>query len=344
MAVKTVFAQEITDRYALYNGDCIEVLQSLPDRSIDLSIYSPPFSDLYSYSSSDNDMSNSKTYAEFLQHYEFLVKDMARLTKPGRLSCVHCMDIQKSTGWMVDFPGDIIRIHERHGWHYHGRYSVWKEPLRIALRTRLISLMHKQIVKDSARCSMAAPDTLLMFRRAGDNAAPIAHPMGLSTYSGARKIPWELVEKYRGWKEQKTNKLSHWIWQQYASPFWDDIRVDRLLPYKKARGEDDEKHICPLQLDVIERCLTLWSNPGDTVLTPFMGIGSEVYGAVQMGRRGVGVELKPTYYRQAVQNVQAAEHWRDDREQGELFVSAGDDAARDDDAGEKAQDWLEGEL
>jgi hypothetical protein len=203
----------------------------------------------------------------------------------------------------MDFPGDIIRLHARFGFDYVARYHVWKEPLAVRNRTMVKALAHKSIVDDSSRCTVASADYLLMFRKRGDNPVPIAHPTGLMFYAGERQIPAELM-RYRGWTgNQIENRYSHWIWRQYASAFWDDVRIDRVLPYREARDQEDEKHVHPLQLDVIERCLTLWSNPGETVFTPFMGVGSEVFAAVQNGRRGIGVELKPSYYRQAVKNM-----------------------------------------
>lgn len=305
-----VIQQKLTDQYALYHGDCVEVLPGLPDGSVHLSVYSPPFSDLYNYSSDDRDMSNCATHEQFLEHYEFLIREIARLTMPGRLSAVHCMDLKKGSG-LRDFPGEIIALHEKHGFVYHSRHVIWKEPLKVAIRTRSQGLMHKQIVKDSTVCRVALPDYVLAFRKKGKNPVPVAHPLGLSHYAGGRIVPPKLLHKYRGWLDPKTNKLSHWIWQKYASAFWDDIRNERLLPYREAKDQDDEKHVCPLQLDVIERCLTLWSNPGETVLTPFMGVGSEVYCAVKNGRKGIGVELKPSYFRQACRNVESIAQRKD---------------------------------
>jgi hypothetical protein len=206
---------------------------------------------------------------------------------------------------MRDFPGDIIRLHERHGFHYIARYCVWKEPLGVRNRTMRKDLAHKTIVDDSSRCSVASADYLLMFRRDGENPVPISHPTGLSYYAGERQVPEEL-KAYRNWAgNQIENRYSHWIWRQYASAFWDDVRISRVLPYKESRDPEDEKHIHPLQLDVIERCIQLWTNPGEVVLSPFMGIGSEVWGAVSCGRRGVGMELKKSYYRQALRNLEA---------------------------------------
>jgi DNA modification methylase len=296
--------QVITPEYALYNGDCCEVVSGLPDKSVSLSVYSPPFCGLYNYSSDDRDMSNSITYEAFYEHYEFLVRELARVTKPGRMSVVHCMDIPnpgQKRGYH-DLPGRIIAIHERHGFYFFGRTVIWKEPLRVAIRTRLKHLTHKQLVKDSTESTFAAGDFILVFKRAGENTVPVTHETGFSSYAGATPVPEEL-QKYRGELDQSQNKLSHWIWRRYASCVWDDIRIDRVLPYKAARDPEDEKHVHPLQLDVIERCVQLWSNPKETVLTPFMGVGSEVFGAVAAGRRGVGVELKASYFAQAKRNL-----------------------------------------
>ena len=301
-----VIAQEITEQYALYNGDCIEVMADLPDESFHLSIYSPPFCGMYNYSSSDRDLSNCKSYEDFFDHYEFVVQAIARLTRKGRLTGVHCMDVPDKDGILTDFPGDIVRLHQKIGFHFVGRYHVWKEPLGVRNRTMARGLAHRQIVEDSARCTVASADYLLMFRKRGENKTPIEHPTGFSNYAGERQMPAD-VQKYRNWSGPQTeNRFSHWIWRQYASAFWDDVRIERVLPYKESREPDDEKHVHPLQLDVIDRCLVLWSNPGETVLTPFMGVGSEVYGAVVNDRRGIGIELKTSYYKQAVKNLRHA--------------------------------------
>lgn len=304
--------QIITDRYAIYLDDCCEVLPQLPDGSIHFSIYSPPFAGLYHYSSSPRDLSNSRDYPEFMAHYEYVVRELYRLTMPGRLTAVHCMDIPMgntgaSTDHLMDFPGDIIRLHERLGWMYVARYHVWKEPLGVRNRTMAKKLAHATIVDDSSRCGVAGADYLLVFRRDGENPEPIEHPHGLIDYAGARKIPAELLKYKRYAGNQIQNRYSHWIWRQYASAFWDDIRIDNVLPYKESRDEEDEKHVHPLQLDVIDRALVLWSNPGDTVLTPFAGVGSEVYAAVRAGRRGIGIELKATYFRQMCKNLEAVD-------------------------------------
>jgi len=301
--------QEITKQFAIYQGDCVEVMKSLPSEKIHLSIYSPPFGGLYCYSSSERDLSNCKDYTQFFEHYAFVVREIHRLTMPGRMTAVHCMDVPSGncgTDHLIDFPGDIIRLHDKEGFKYIARYHIWKEPLAVRNRTMAKNLAHKTIVEDSSRCSVASADYLLVFRKGGKNPAPIKHPNGLMEYAGERKMPAELL-KYRAWKgNQIENRYSHWIWRQYASAFWDDIRIGRVLPFKQARDGEDEKHVHPLQLDVIERCLVLWSNPGENVFTPFMGVGSEVAAAVANGRRGIGVELKPSYYRQSVKNVHQA--------------------------------------
>lgn len=303
-----VMNQIITDRYALYHGDCIEVMKDLKSDSIHLSIYSPPFAGLYNYSSSERDLSNCKDYDEFFTHYEFVIKEIERLTMPGRITCVHCMDVPSGNSGvdnLMDFPGDIIRLHRRFGFNYIARYHVWKEPLGVRNRTMAKNLAHKTIVEDSSRCSVASADYLLCFRKKGDNKIPISHPHGLQEYAGERQIPRELFPWKNHTGNQIENRYSHWIWRQYASAFWDDVRLNRVLPFKESREEEDEKHVHPLQLDVIERCVVMWSNPGEIVLTPFMGVGSEAYGAVINGRRAIGIELKASYYRQSIKNMES---------------------------------------
>jgi DNA modification methylase len=304
-----VIKQDVQDKYAIYNGDCIEVMKTFPAESMHLSIYSPPFGGLYHYSSSDRDLSNCKDYDQFFEHYEFVVSEIFRLTHAGRMTAVHCMDVpsgNSGTDYLIDFPGDIIRLHEKIGFRFIARYAIWKEPLAVRNRTMAKNLAHKTIVEDSSRCSVASADYMLVFRKKGQNKIPITHPQGLLEYAGERKPPTDLL-KYRGWEGKQTeNRYSHWIWRQYASAFWDDIRINRVLPFKEARGEDDEKHVHPLQLDVIDRVMALWSNPGENVLTPFMGVGSEVYGALRSSRKGIGIELKSSYYQQAEKNVESA--------------------------------------
>ena len=319
MAVTT---QQITDRYAIYQGDACEVMQTLPDHSIHLSVYSPPFGGLYNYSSSERDLSNCRNYEEFFEHYGFVVREIHRLTMPGRLTAVHCMDVpQSGDKGLRDFPGDIIRLHEQAGFYYVARHAVWKEPLGVRLRTMTRGLAHKQIVDDSSLCDVASADYLLLFRKKGKNPIPIAHPVGLPGYAGERQIPADVLS-FKGWTgKQIENRYSQWIWRQYASAFWDDVRIDRVLPYKESKEPDDEKHVHPLQLDVIERVVVLRSNPGEVVLTPFMGVGSEVYGALVNGRKGIGIELKGSYYKQAVRNLDAAvNQWRDVQENEVLAI------------------------
>jgi len=305
--------QHITEDYAIYNSDCMFVMPSLEDESIDLSVYSPPFAGLYNYSSSPNDFSNCATRQEFLDQYEFLISEIARVTKSGRITAVHCTDVINKDGSMWDFPHEIIKLHEKYGFKYRNKITIWKEPLKVRMRTMVRSLMHKLIVEDSTECFTAMPDYVLIFKKNGENEVPVTHPTGLSYYAGAKPMLPEmekkygtyeqLRKKYAGHEDPKTNKLSHIIWQRYASSVWDDIRIDNVLKYKEGRDEDDEKHVHPLQLDVIHRIVELYSNPNEKVLTPFMGVGSEVYGAVSMGRKGIGVELKDSYYKQAIKNL-----------------------------------------
>lgn len=302
-----VVDQKITNEYAAYHADCMEVLPTLKAESVGVSVYSPPFPELYQYSNDPRDMTNCVSYAEAMDQYRFVVKEVARVTKPGRVSCVHSTDLKKGSVFQRDFPGDIIRVHEEMGMNFFCRVTVWKDPWFFARRTRMRSLMHKMIVEDSSFCRVAPPDYVLVFRKSGDNVEPITHKHGLTEYAGGTAIPPELLRAYNRFKgDQRKNLLSHWIWRQYASPVWLDIRRKRMLPNRGTKEKPEEKHVCPLQLDVVERCLTLWSNLGDTVLTPFMGIGSEAYMAAKMGRKPIGVELKSTYYKQAVKNIEAA--------------------------------------
>jgi len=322
--------QLITDKFAIYNGDSMEVMQTMPDGCVGLSIYSPPFASsgaggLYVYSSSDRDLSNCDSYERFMEHYSFFVRELARITMPGRMSCVHCMDIPRSnsgTDSYIDFPGDIIKLHEANGFRYAGRHMIWKEPLEVRLRTMQKNLAHASLVADSLDCGIASGDFLLLFRKVGKNPVPVTHPVGMLDYAGERTPPADVLS-YRGYTGKQTeNRFSHWIWRQYADCMWDDIRFNHVLPYREARDSEDEKHVHPLQLDVIERCVVLRSNPGEVVFTPFMGVGSEVYIPVLLGRKGVGCELKPSYYRQAVKNVQAAAAGqRFDVHNGDLFDS-----------------------
>ena len=322
-----VIDQTITDNYALYNGDSCEVLATLPKESVHMYIYSPPFATenggcLYNYSSSPRDLSNAQSYAEFFEHYEYIVEQTFRTLLPGRISAVHCMDVPTAGANICgysDFPGDIIRLHRKVGFDYCPRICIWKEPLEVRNRTMSKALAHRTICEDSTQTNVAAADYLIPFRKKGANPVPVTHDNGFYEYAGSREIPQELYS-YRGWKGKQTeNRYSHWIWRHYASSFWDDIRLDRVVRYKEGRDEHDERHQHPLQLDVIERACSMWTNPGEVVGTPFMGVGSEVYGAVTLGRRGLGCELKPSYYSQAVKNLAELADKKIVDEQKELF-------------------------
>lgn len=316
-----------TDSYSIYNSDCMEVMPLLPDNSIDLSIYSPPFAGLYNYSSSERDLSNCESKEQFLEQYEYLIKQVARTTKPGRITAVHCTDVFDNSCNLWDFPHEIIQLHNKHGFQYRNRITIWKEPLKVRMRTMVKSLMHKLIVEDSTQCFTAMPDYVLIFTKRGENTVPVTHPHGLTRYAGSTPILPNILRAWNNanesafsedelWKylndnfhdhdDPKTNKLSHYIWQRYASSVWDDIRIDNVLPFRDSKEEDDEKHVHPLQLDVIDRLVDLYSNAGEIVLTPFMGVGSEVYSPISMGRKGIGIELKDSYFKQAKINIALA--------------------------------------
>lgn len=307
--------QLVTEKYAIYESDCMYVLPTLPDNSVDLSVYSPPFAGLYNYSSHENDFSNCESKEQFLEQYEFLIIEMARVTKPGRINAVHCTDVHDHRSFLWDFPHEIIRLHEKHGFHYRNRITVWKEPLKVRMRTMVQSLMHKFIVEDATKCFTAMPDYVLIFTRNGDSEVPVEHPQGLTEYFGetpflpAHEATYGNYEDFKNkWKsfkgDPRENKLSHITWQRYASSVWDDIRINNVLPFRDSKDEEDEKHVHPLQLDVIDRIVEMYTNPNEVVLTPFMGVGSEVYSAVSLGRMGIGVELKTSYYKQAILNLQ----------------------------------------
>lgn len=279
-----VLNQKIDDRYAMYQGDCVETMQGIPDNSVHYSIFSPPFASLYTYSSSDRDMGNSRDNEEFQQHFLYLIAQLHRVIMPGRLVSVHCMNLpaMKSRDGFIgvkDFRGDIIRAFTDSGFIFHSEVTVWKNPVTEMQRTKALGLLHKQIRKDSAMSRQGLPDYVVTFRKPGENPEPIPHT--------PESFPVD-------------------VWQRYASPVWMDIRQSNTLQRKSARDEKDEKHICPLQLDVIERCIDLWTNPDDIVLDPFAGIGSVPYQAVIMGRRGLGIELKDSYFTQAVNNMESA--------------------------------------
>jgi DNA modification methylase len=305
MAVKD---SAITDQYAIYNGDCVQGMESLPDKSVHLTVYSPPFAGLYQYSSDDRDMSNCIDHDEFFEHYGFCIDQIARITIPGRISAVHCMDIPLSNSGcdaMFDLPGRIIIEHEKRGFVYAGRRVIWKEPLMVRNRTMMKSLHHKTFCEDTTRNSIANADYVLMFRRKGENPIPVVKQNGIMSYAGEQQPPSELL-KYRGMVgDQKGNKYSQYVWRSYASSVWMDIRIDRVLPHRDAKEGEDEKHVHPLQLDVIERCVMQWTNEGETVLTPFLGVGSEAYGAVMCGRKAIGFEIKTSYFAQAVKNLES---------------------------------------
>ena len=275
-----VLNQEVNEKFSLYNGDSVEVLKGIPDNSIHYSIFSPPFASLYTYSNSDRDMGNSKTDDEFYEHFIFLVKELYRVTMPGRLLSFHCMNLPTSKVrdgviGIKDFRGLLIRIFTDAGWIYHSEVCIWKNPVTAMQRTKALGLLWKQLKKDSAMSRQGIPDFIVTMRKPGDNPERVTHT--------DESFPCN-------------------VWQKYASPVWMDINQSDTLQRKSAREDKDEKHICPLQLEVIKRCIELWSNPNDIVLDPFAGIGSTPYVALRMGRRGLGVELKESYYEQAVKN------------------------------------------
>lgn len=327
-----------TENYSLYNSDCMLVLPSLKDESIDLSIYSPPFANLYTYSSSERDMSNVSSHDEFLQQYEFLVKEMARVTKKGRINAIHITDICDVSGTLTDFPNKIIELHLKYGFEYKNRITVWKEPLKVRIRTMVQSLMHKFIVEDSTKCFTANPDYILIFKKKGENKTPVKHPFGLTHYAGEIPILPNMLRAYNNangtkftademWnylnktkEDNKISKLNHFIWQRYASSVWDDVREGNVMPYVDSKEDDDEKHVTPTQLDVLDRLVDLYSNPNEIVFSPFMGVGSDVFSPVSMGRKAIGVELKDSYYKQAILNMKEAEkRFRESNKQQSLF-------------------------
>lgn len=290
MDLKTM-EQDHTDDYSIYNGDSCELLTGFGDESVHFSIYSPPFEGLYKFSDSEHDLSNSEGDI-FWVHYEFIISEIYRLTKPGRLSAVHCMQLPSTItrdGFvgMRDFRGDIIRAHQKCGWIFHSEVCIYKDPVVAMQRTKSLRLLHKQILKDSTMSGQTLADYVVVFRKPGENQEPVDGPL----------------EHWAGEPFESERNRSIDIWQRYAKPVWSDIRQTRTLPFREGRNERDEVHITPLQLDVVERCLELWTNPNDVVLTPFLGIGTEIYVAVEMQRRGLGIELKPSYYIQAVKNL-----------------------------------------
>lgn len=317
-----VLDQESGKGWAVYQGDSCEVIKGIPDNSVHYSIFSPPFASLYTYSNSERDLGNSKGEDDFYAHFNFLLIEIYRVLMPGRLLSFHCMDIpamKERDGYigLKDFPGDLLRMFQKAGFIYHSKVAIWKDPLVEATRTKALGLMHKQIVKDSAMCRQGLPDYLITVRKPGINPEPIPHPHGFTYFIGddepnaPKKEPTlRLVDHELRHNIGLTSKdpvYSHHVWRRYASPVWMDINPSKTLQKESAREHEDERHICPLQLQVIERGLQLWTNPGDIVLDPFDGIGSTGYVSIEMGRRHIGIELKRSYYLQAVANLQAAD-------------------------------------
>lgn len=281
-----VLNQMIDDKYAIYNGDSCEVTRNIPDNSIHYTLFSPPFASLYTYSNSDRDMGNSKGDDEFYEHFVYLAKELYRITMPGRLLSFHCMDLpmMKERDGVIglkDFPAIIRQVFQDCGFIYHSRVTIWKNPVTEMQRTKALGLLHKQIRKDSTMCRQGIPDYIITMRKPGENPERVSHT-------------------------HETFPVD--VWQNYASPVWMDIKQSDTLQKKSARAEKDERHICPLQLDVIQRCIELWTNPNDIVLDPFAGIGSVPYVALKLGRRGIGIELKEIYYEQAKANLYNAAH------------------------------------
>ena len=296
-----IIDQTITDNFAMYHGDCVEVIKGIPDNSIHYSIFSPPFASLFTYSNSDRDMGNCKNDEEFNMHFSFLVNDLYRVIMNGRLVSVHCMNIpsMKERDGVIglkDFRGDIIRLFQKAGFIYHSEVCIWKDPLIEATRTKSLGLMHKQIQKDSSMCRQGLPDYICTFRKPGENPERIEHPNGFESFHGENE------------PTEKGIKYSHNVWRRYADPIWLDIDQTKTLNYRMARDKEDERHICPLQLQTIARCVELWTNKGDTVLSPFGGIGSEGYQSLLMGRKYIGIELKESYYKHAVKHLMQVEN------------------------------------
>lgn len=285
MAVIRCLGETHGNNFAIYNGDCVDVLRQLPDKSVGFSVYSPPFSSLFVYSDSEADMGNSANDDEFFAHYRYAIREMARVMKPGRLVAIHCTDLPSSK-WkdgiigMKDFPGEIIRAHQDEGFTYHSRVTIWRDPVVEMTRTKALGLLYKQLQKDSTRSRQGMADYLIVMRAPGENVEPVG-------------------------QDAKSFPVSQW--QQWASPVWMDIRQTNTLNVRIAKEADDEKHLCPLQLDLIERAVLLWSNPGDVVLSPFAGVGSEGVMAIKQHRRFIGIELKEAYFRRASQYLQEAE-------------------------------------
>jgi len=305
-----VIDQVITEDYAIYLGDSCELIQGIPDDSVHFGIHSPPFEGLYRFSNSERDISNNEG-EDFWTHYGFLIREMFRITKPGRICAVHVMQLPTSKtrhGFIGirDFRGEVIRAYQAAGWIFHSEVCIWKDPVIAQQRTKSLRLLHKQIVKDSTMSGQGLADYIVTFRKPGDNAEPVSgcFDQWIGEGDGPDRSKYTSPTDGRNW-------YSIEVWQRYASPVWTDINQTRTLQYRGGRDQNDEVHISPLQLDVIERCIDLWSNPGDVVYTPFLGIGSEVYGAVEMGRKAIGSELKASYFKQAVKNLEEAKRKSD---------------------------------
>jgi len=299
-----VLNQVVTDEYAVYNGDSTEVIQGIEDNSIDYSIFSPPFASLYTYSNSQRDMGNSKTRSEFYKHFEFLAKELFRVIKKGRLLSFHCMNLptsKQNDGYIGihDFRGEMVRIFENAGFVFHSEVCIWKDPVIAQQRTKALGLLHKQIVKDSSMSRQGIPDYLVTMRKLGDNEEPIQG--GFEYYNGTDNFEEDFTPE-----DGRLNRGSIMTWQRYASPVWMDINPSNTLQHRSCRSEKDERHICPLQLEVIERALQLWTNKGDTVLSPFGGIGSEGYQSLKMNRKTILCELKKEYFEQIPKNMKMA--------------------------------------
>lgn len=302
-----VIDQYVTDDFALYHGDCVEVIKGIPDDSVHFSIYSPPFESLFTYSNSDRDMGNSSSTEEFWDHYRYLIAEQYRTMMPGRIVAVHCMNLPTTKGrdgfiGIRDFRGEIIRAFQKEGFIFHSEIVVWKDPVVAMQRTKAMGLLHKTIEKDSAMSRMGIPDTIVVLRKPGDNPVPVSGRFDIDEYAGEDK-PDVASDAFNG-EVERWNSIN--IWQRYASPVWYDINQSNTLNYKAGRDHADERHICPLQLDVIDRCLQLWSLPGETVLTPFLGVGSEAYQSLLRNRKPVGIELKESYFAQAKKNADKA--------------------------------------
>lgn len=310
----SVIDQVLTNDFAAYHADTVEVARAMPDESVHFSVFSPPFESLYTYSNSDRDMGNSKDSGEFWQQYLYLIKEQFRVMKPGRIMAIHCMNLptsKQNDGFIGirDFRGELIKAYQNAGFIFHSEVVIWKDPVVAMQRTKALGLLHKTIRKDSSMSRMGIPDTMIMMRKPGDNQEPISgeftYYVGDEPAPGFKRHVWN--DGREAWTvEEGSHNTSVDVWQRYASPIWMDINQSDTLNFREGRDSDDERHICPLQLDVIQRCLQLWSNPGDIVWSPFMGIGSEGYMSLKAGRRFIGAELKESYFKLAIRNLELA--------------------------------------